>query len=111
MKICHLNKLKLKRRFLINGERSLAGLSRKTTIHGPRRTIQAGKRQVVIKLPSSLWRASPDRPSFVKTTKDGSPDRQDAFPYPGKVCQVFRKNNLPQNICMSGALIALRSYY
>jgi hypothetical protein len=29
----------------------------------------------------------------------------------GKVCQVFRKNNLPQHICMSGALIALRFYY
>jgi hypothetical protein len=30
-----------------SGERFLAGLSRKTTIHGPRRTIQAGRRQVV----------------------------------------------------------------
>jgi len=32
-----------------SGERFLASSSRKTTINGSRRTIQAGKRQVVIK--------------------------------------------------------------
>jgi hypothetical protein len=55
-----------------------AMLSRKTTIHDPRRTIQAGKRQLVIKFPSSPWRALPGR--------------QDVFHFIGKGVQMSSRS-------------------